>query len=310
MASPYTPQVFQAFVENQWSLKELIARFPEDWERSDHEMKLLLASGGAKAVVEAAQASRAHAERIAKSGSNPEVVKVSFPHLIRTRMMTLALKNYSLAAQTKTTGRVAFDQRNGELLQGLLFADARFTRKPVDLAEYERVWPLVTQQAFLMPLVNKKGIYCFYSQDLIRELNILVAGRTCVEVGAGDGTLSRFLNEAGVAVRATDNYSWSHFIEYPAEVEKLDAHQALKKYRPAVVLCSWPDPENQWEQTVFDHPAVQVYVVIGSSTPGVTGNPAVYQSQWAFTLEDRPDLAALVLPREQGNAVKVFRRKA
>ena len=309
MASPYTAKLFRDFLENKWSLKEMIAQFPEDWERSDREMKALLMSGGAKAVVEAAQASRAHLERIVKSGTNPEVLKVSFPLLIRTRMMTLALKNYSLAAQTKTTGRVAFDQHNGQLLQGLLFADSGFTRKPVDLGEYERRWPLVTQQAFLMPLVNKKGIYCFYSIDLINAMKTLIDGRPCVEVAAGDGTLSRFLTDAGVRLLATDNHSWGAFIDYPAEVEKLDAKQTLKKYRPEVVLCSWPDPENHWEQAVFDHPSVTTYVVIGSSSPGVTGSSSTYLSQTSFAMEERPDLAHLVLPREQGNAVKVFRRR-
>jgi len=310
MPSPYTKESFLDFLQNEPTLKVLIERFPSDWEQAEKELRLLLASGGAKAVLEAVQASRRHNERIQKSGLNPAVLKVSFPHLIRSKMMTLALKNYSLAAQTKTTGRVQFDQRNGTLLQKLLFSDSGFTRKPVDLAQYEQTWPQLTQQSFLMPLVNKKGIYCFYSKDLILALKTLVNDLPCVEVGAGDGTLSRFLSDAGVQIQATDNYSWSAFITYPAEVEKLDAKQTLKKYKPPVVVCSWPDPENSWEQEVFLCPSVVLYVVIGSATPGVTGNQGVYHSQTAFSCEERPDLAELVLPREQGNAVKVFRRKS
>lgn len=308
MSHPYTKEALQEFLGAEPALKPLIDRYPDDWVRSDAELKALLARGGVPAVVQAAKASGVHWERIRKSGFNPEVVRVSFPVMIRARMMTLALKNYSLAAQTKTAGAVRFDRWNAALLQGLLFQGKGFVRKPVSLVRYALTWPLVTQKSFLMPLVNKKGMYCFYSAALVRELRALVGDRTCVEVGAGDGTLSRFLNAAGVPVRATDSYGWSAFIDYPAEVEKLDARAALDRYRPAVVLSSWPDPDNGWEEAVFADRNVETYIVLGSAVPGVTGNPGTYAAQKGFAVTPRPDLARLILPREQKNAVWVFTR--
>lgn len=299
---------FHWFISEQRSLQALIERFPREWAESDSQLKTLLAQGGAPAVLEAAKGSQAHLDRIKKSQNNPLVIKDSLPVLLRSRMMVLALKNYSLAAQTKTTGRIAFDEQNAALLQGVLFEGSGLVRKPVDLAHWAEIWPQVTQKTYLMPLVNKKGIYCFYTGALIQELKKIIGGKNCLEVGAGDGTLSRFLHDAGCAIKATDNHSWGSFISYPAEVENLDAAAALRKYKPEVVIASWPDPGNSWEQTIFESPTVKLYIMLGSAIPGVTGNPQTYARQKSWSLDERPDLAALLLPEEQKNTVLLFRR--
>ena len=58
-----------------------------------------------------------------------------------------------------------------------------------------------------MPLVQPKGIYCFYSKPLIQDLAALIGQRSCIEIAAGDGTLSRFLAAKGVDLTATDDHS-------------------------------------------------------------------------------------------------------
>lgn len=259
-------------------------------------------------MVQAAKDSRAALERIVKSGYNPQVLAVFFPVLLRSRMMTLALKNYTLAAQTKTTGAVRFNRWNAFLLQNLLFEGPGFRRKAVSGWHHTLVWPLVTQKAFLMPLVNKKGLYCFYGRSLITGLRRLIAGLPCVEVGAGDGTLSRLLTQAGCSVHATDNHSWSSVIDYPSEVESLDAQAALEKYAPPVVISCWPDPGNSWEKAILARASTQVYIVLGSLVPGATGDPELYANPEGFVRTERPDLARGILPREMRNQVLVFTR--
>jgi hypothetical protein len=69
-----------------------------------------------------------------------------------------------------------------------------------------------------MPLVQPKGIYCFYSKPLIERLAGLIGGRSCLEIAAGDGTLSRFLVAAGVRITATDNHSWHDSVDFPDTV--------------------------------------------------------------------------------------------
>ena len=61
---------------------------------------------------------------------------------------------------------------------------------------FKTLWPLLWQRRYLMPLVARKGIYCFYSARLVDRLAALIGDRPALEIAAGDGTLSRFLRDA------------------------------------------------------------------------------------------------------------------
>jgi hypothetical protein len=141
---------------------------------------------------------------------------------------------------------------------------------------------------------------------LVVELAKWLKGKKAIEIAAGDGTLARFLGEEGVSVAASDDRSWNAFVEYPAEVELLSARDALIKHEPEVVLCSWPPSGNSFEKKVFERASVQLYIVIGGPD---SGNAETYASQTAFTEVTDARLSRLVLPREQGNTVKIFQRK-
>ena len=139
-----------------------------------------------------------------------------------------------------------------------------------------------------MPLVQTKGIYCFYSSRLIKELAALIDNKLCLEIGAGDGTLSRLFNEDGIRIIATDDYSWGHTISYPDTVERIDAREALKKYQPQVAISSWPPPNNNYERQVFSTESIGLYIVIGSRHKFASGNWETYYAQkhfdWRITL--------------------------
>lgn len=308
MAAPLNRETYLHFLQTPPTLKDLVAAWPELWQEANADLAQL--SGDFSANLQRyVDSARAQQERITASGLNPKVLETAFPGLIKARMLTLALSQYNLAARTKTTGgKISFDERNARLLQRLFFDGSGFVRKPVSLWQYFWTWPRVSQKNFLMPLVQKKGIYCFYSRPLIQKLAALARGQTCLEIAAGDGTLSRFLNNAGLDIKATDDHSWSSVIEYPAEVEQLDAAAALKKYRPQVVFCSWPAPSNPFEQAVFETPSVQLYVVLGSDGHS-TGNRQAYAAQTTFELTDDKRLARLLLPRAASNSVLIFRRR-
>ena len=128
------------------------------------------------------------------------------------------------------------------------------------------------------------------------------------EIAAGDGTLSRFLRQEGIQVRATDNYSWHDRISFPADVERLEAIAAIRKYAPEVVLCSWPPSQNNFEREVFQTASVRIYLVVVSIHHFASGNWSDYASQQSFAMEHRPDLARLLLPPELGCDVLLFRR--
>lgn len=228
---------------------------------------------------------------------------------IKQRMAALAIERYSVAAATgQRSGKLRFNLFNGLLAQRLLFKRG-FERKPASLFWFKLLWPLVRQKRFLMPLVERKGIYCFYSRQLVARLSELIGGRPCLEIGAGDGTLTRFLQERGVPITATDDHSWHGKIAYPESVVRMDARTALRHYSPQVVICSWPPAQNTFEREVFRTASVELYIVILSQHRFASGNWGDYASQQDFSLAHRPDLSCLLLPPELGSEVLIFRRR-
>jgi hypothetical protein len=230
--------------------------------------------------------------------------------MARQRLAAGALKQMGVAAATGVSaGTLRFGLVSGFLAQRLLFRGGGLERKPVSLRWFRVVWPLVRQKRFLMPLVEPRGIYCFYSGALVAELTKLIDDRPCVEIAAGDGTLARFLRDAGADVVATDDHSWQQTRRPVADVVDQDARTALRERAPEVVLCSWPPAGNAFERRVFETPSVKTYIVISSASEQAAGNWAAYRQQTTFAMVAEPRLAALVLPPEIGSAVYVFTRR-
>lgn len=294
-------------------LSELMGRYPEEWEKVGNKLHSLLKDGSAEKLNGYAQRAKWMAEmgkdRIRKSRNNPKVIETFLPNLVKSKMWLQALeKCYLSSAFGKTAGRVRFKLINGYIIQKLLFS-RHLTREPVSLFWFKIFWPFITQKRILMPLVLPKGIYCFYSRQLIKELATLIGKKPCLEIGAGDGTLSRFLIEAGIEIIATDDYSWGHAISYPRMVERIDAREALQKYQPEVAISSWPPPHNNFEQHVFATASVKRYIVIGSRHKFACGNWEAYVAQNHFEWMEDSRLSNCVIPPELDSAVYIFWRK-
>lgn len=295
------------------SLHELMERYPEEWQVAGPELVAALEDGRSQALQEYIARAKSTEEtwhhRLRSSRLNTKVIESAMPHLIGSRMATLAMNQcYQAAALGKASGKIRFNLVNGYIIQKLLFS-RHLTRKPASLKWFRFWWRFVSQKRLLMPLVQPRGIYCFYSQELISELCALIGGRLCLEIGAGDGTLARFLADKGIQICATDDYSWRHAIEYPQTVERLNAKQALVKYQPQAVICSWPPPGNAFEQKIFSARSVELYIVIGSRYRFAAGNWDSYEAQDRFEWAIDRTLSSLVIPPELESAVLIFRRR-
>lgn len=244
--------------------------------------------------------------QIRKSGRNKVTVDTFLPEIIKARIAIYLIDQlYMVARAKKTEGAVRLNLWDGTILQKLLFKKG-LERKPVSNFWFGIAWPFIMHKNVLMPLVYKKGIYCFYSKKLIRELGKLIGTQSCIEIGAGDGTLTRFLNAAGVNCKATDDYSWSDFIDYPDQVEKMSAKEALQHYKPEVVICSWTPPGNDFEQEILRTESVKMYIVLGTKNPDYSGNHLAYEKQERFEMVENKALSKLILPPSSDYAVYVF----
>lgn len=301
------------WLQSKPTLDDMGTEFPELLETVRQELARIVADGtsdGLPAYLKRMKQTESVLEKkLLSSRGDFKIASALAYQAVQTRIAHLAIKQHLVSEATGiASGKVRFNALNGYLAQKVLFAED-LVRKPVSMFWFRLVWPLVWQRRLLMPLVQPKGIYCFYSQQLVRELAALIGARACLEVAAGDGTLTRFLTNSGVSIMACDDHSWKNEITYPEYVVKQDAQQALREHAPEVVLCSWPPAGNAFERHVFRTGSVQLYIVIGSRHRFAAGSWDDYRQQSAFDFEEDERLSRLVLPPELDAAVYIFRRK-
>lgn len=309
----FTKDTAKKILTNEINVEALLLQYPEYQEEVLRELSVIQNTNESNvihAIIDRYTVSaRIAIDKINKSHLNDKTVNTFLPKIIKARFAMLLLENLNITVSSKTlTKNVRFNLWDGTILQKLLFSKG-LERKPVSLGLFKFFWSFVINKKVLMPLVNKKGIYCFYSKALIKELSSLIGNKKCLEIAAGDGTLTKFLNEENINCNATDDYSWGHYITYPTFVEKADVKTALHKYSPEVVLCSWPVPKNSYEKHVFKANSVNLYIVIGTTNPAYTGDFDSYYSVEKYTMELSKRLSSLIVPPSNDNAVYIFRRK-
>ena len=86
--------------------------------------------------------------------------------------------------------------------------------------------------------------FALVTNKWIKPLAEMIGDGKCLEVMAGKGTLSYALQQQGVNVKATDNYSWKRFdfTKLFTDVENIDAVEAVKTYGKDIdyLIMSWP----------------------------------------------------------------------
>lgn len=299
------PREILAWLQTQPSLSALCDAFPDEWSTVRDEIAAAVAAQDQDRLHRLLRPVKAPGAGFRKRDPD-RLVRAE----LRRRMALLEVERRSLAlaAGSPGSGKIRFDLFNGFVAQKLLFK-RNFERKPVSIFWFRLLWPLVWQRRYLMPLVKQRGIYCFYSAQLVSRLAEIVGSRTCLEIAAGDGTLTGFLLDAGVDIRATDDHSWQRDVRYPDSVLQMDAKTALERFSPQVVICSWPPAGNDFERHVFRTRSVSTYIVIVSRERSASGNWKDYEAQQAFAHGEEASLSRLVLPPELGSAVYVFQRK-
>jgi hypothetical protein len=93
----------------------------------------------------------------------------------------------------------------------------------------------------------RHGVYCLPTIELIEFLKEAIGDRDAIEIGAGNGVIA-----AALGIRATDNRMQDTdlvrayygaidqaTVKYGENVEKLSARDAVRKYKPAVVVAAW-----------------------------------------------------------------------
>ena len=159
--------------------------------------------------------------------------------------------------------------------------------RPVPIAELKRFsWNEIRQ------FMHKYGIYCFPTTELIEHLAIIIKDKNSIEIGCGLGIIGRAL---GIPITDNKMQEWpgvkkyyiqtrQPIIQYPDDVEELDAMAAGRKYRPDIVIGSYithlwrPGMENgnQWGvDTIKLINNVTEYYMIGNLEMHTKEDPAM-----------------------------------
>jgi hypothetical protein len=138
-------------------------------------------------------------------------------------------------------------------------------------------------------------IYLIPTPPFLRALAGRLGRRRVVEVAAGDGHLARELARRGVRIVATDSGKWEkpearmnarerrRYRNVPGlalgpDVLRIGAEEAIRKFRPDVVLVSWAPPGPLLGKVIRAAPEV---IEIGAGS-GITGDIRCWRYEHEF----------------------------
>lgn len=138
---------------------------------------------------------------------------------------------------------------------GELLLDAEGRLKVVPFDEIKEV-----PQEHISAFCVKNGIYSIPTQELINFLEDEIGSKKekTIEIGAGNGAICKALEIKGTdslmqlipAIRETYEAMGQSIVPYGEHIEKLDAKEAVRKYRPEVVIGAWCthkyNPKEHW----------------------------------------------------------------
>jgi hypothetical protein len=156
--------------------------------------------------------------------------------------------------------------------------------KPVPTAEIRKFGDMAVSQ-----WCNFNGVYQLPTVELIDWLREEIGGRPAIEIGAGNGSIGRALG-----IPRTDSYLQTspemqllykmmgqQITEPPPDVDRVEASDAVIKYKPEVVIGCWVtqrfdaskgDVEGRAqalaggidEEWIVDNSCVKKYIVVGN----------------------------------------------
>lgn len=164
----------------------------------------------------------------------------------------------------------------------------------------------------IFQFLNKEFVDAL-AQYLKERKRILKSRKEIFEVGAGNGLLSEELRKRKINIVATDGGSAK--IKPIAPVQILDYREAIRRFRPNIVLCSWMPFQEDWTPMFRRFKFVQEYILIGEAHhSGCSGTDKTWEHHPGFSqmlLEEisKWSLCRSDLPRRYSNSVVIsFRR--
>lgn len=157
-------------------------------------------------------------------------------------------------------------------IQRAIKTPEKYPKEHVTMTMHGRAWEFDESTKDIRP--SKQQIFQFWNKQFNDELAKVIKGmnpQLILEVGAGDGILSKILSDRGFNIVAVDDYSWTFNKRY-FKVKKMDYKKALEEYKPDVVLSSWMPLHEDWTPFFRKTKSVKHYILIGEVEGCVGGD--------------------------------------
>lgn len=131
------------------------------------------------------------------------------------------------------------------------------------------------------------NVYQLLNVEFIRELAKEIKDinpEIILEVGAGEGQLGKCLSkELEKNIILTDDNSWWKKANIKIEnkdVIIIDYKDAIKKYKPDLIIASWIPYDKWWSKDFITCKSVKGYLLIGEGPGGCTGSDMDWKTSW------------------------------
>lgn len=175
-------------------------------------------------------------------------------------------------------------------LKELVVKQYSFPLDHISLMFHSRAWELIKNKE----TYGQQQQFQFWNKqfnDELEKILLKLKPKLILEVGAGDGTLSKILKDRGFNIIATDNYSWSFRKRY-FKVEKIDYKKALEKYKPDIIISSWMPLGTDWTKDFRKTKSVKHYITIGE-VDACCGGDWTDRKTWPMTYQEKASKYAL-----------------
>lgn len=137
-------------------------------------------------------------------------------------------------------------------------------------------------------VINNMG-FMLISQDWINTLSEMLKGKKCLEIMCGTGALSKCLQDKGIMIKATDNFSWNGVSDwnksknYWTDIENIDCIDAIEKYGKDTdyIIMGWAYMDDTGYRALLKMREVNPYckmIYIGERNGGCTADDNFFES--------------------------------
>lgn len=135
--------------------------------------------------------------------------------------------------------------------------------------------------------LHRLGVFAIPTMSWLEPLAYRLQGKKVLDLMSGRGMISAVLQTLGVDITPVDNGSWG--LSEIVETQRMSCVEAIKKFKPDVVICAWPD-DNVRDQSetfedvcryIFDNALPIEILYIGEPAGGCNASDSFpYHMEW------------------------------